>query len=99
MGSISGSIDRVTVHAQCKSDEGRADARIYMRLGGDTGRSSQYRLTTGWVDYSYSRTSRPGGGSWSWNYINSLQCGIEMQTNNDPEAACTLIWVEVEFTV
>jgi len=101
-GSISGSIERVTVYTECKrvgDGSTAADARIYMRLGGEDPRSSQFRLTEEWVDYSYSRTTRPGGGSWSWNYINNLQCGIELQLNTDDEAACTHVWVEVEFTV
>ncbi len=48
----------------------------------------------------YSRTSKPGGGSWSWADINNLQTGIELQLNSNNEvAACTSIWVVVEFTV
>jgi hypothetical protein len=98
-GVITGSINRVTVYAQCIGSEGNADGRIYMRLGGTAVRNSEFSLTQEWIDYSYSRTSRPGGGSWTWNNINDLQVGIELQLNNDQRVACTLVWVEVEFIV
>ncbi|MCW3997479.1 MAG: hypothetical protein NWF10_02800 [Candidatus Bathyarchaeota archaeon] len=101
VGSISGTIERVTVYAQCKSLVQQGDGRIYMRLGGTQARGSEFSLSVAWTDYSYSRTSRPGGGSWTWNNINNLQVGIQLQSNFElfEEAACTLVWAEIEFTV
>jgi hypothetical protein len=72
-----------------------------MRLGGTQARGSEFSLSVAWTDYSYSRTSRPGGGSWTWNNINNLQVGIQLQSNFElfEEAACTVVWAEIEFTV
>ncbi len=94
---ISGSIEKVTVFTKGISTLGQADIRNYLILDGDNSRND-YELTTTWEDYSYT-TNRPGGGSWSWEDIDNLQCGVGLRLNSDFEARCTLVWVEIEFTV
>ena len=97
-GLISGSIEKVTVFTKGTSSIGQADIRNILRLGGDI-RQNEYRLSTNWEVYGYT-ANKPGGGSWTWEDINNLQCGVGLQLNSNNEIAkSTLVWVEIEFTV
>ncbi|MHA2326175.1 MAG: InlB B-repeat-containing protein, partial [Promethearchaeota archaeon] len=99
VGSISGSIERVSVITTCRSLQGNADVRLYQILPSETPRSAETRLSTSWEYYSYTRTQRLGGGSWSWADIDNLQIGVGLQLNSDDLAACTQLWVEIAFTL
>ncbi len=69
-----------------------------MRLDGDT-KQKDYGLSTNWEVFGY-KADRPGGGSWTWEDINNIQCGVGLKINGFLETAkCTLVWVEIEFTV
>lgn len=99
VGSMVGKIESVSVNARLTSMDGDADARVYLGLNGEVKNSKEFDLTQNWDDYSYA-SSKPGGGSWSWEDINELECGVGLQmTRSDEYAACTLVWVEVKFTV
>ena len=98
-GLISGSIDKVTVFTKAigTSIIGQADIRNILRLDGDT-RQNDYGLSTNWEVYGYT-ANRPGRGSWTWEDIDNLQAGVGLKLNSALEAKCTLVWVEIEFTV
>ncbi|MCJ7714451.1 hypothetical protein MUO66_08350, partial [Candidatus Bathyarchaeota archaeon] len=96
-GLISGSIDKVTVFTKGTSSIGQADIRNILRLGGDT-RQNEYGLSINWEVYGYT-ANRPGGGSWTWEDVDNLQAGVGLKLYSDVEAKCTLVWVEIEFTV
>ena len=99
LGPMIGTIDSLTVNAKLTSMDGDADARVYLRLDGEEKRSPEFDLTQNWDNYSY-LSSKPGGGPWSWEDINELDCGVGLQiTKNDNYVACTLVWVEIQFTI
>jgi FlaG/FlaF family flagellin (archaellin) len=58
--------------------------------------------TSGWTPYS-DAFSRPGGGTWTFTNINSLQIGVGLRSHNSSgnfrEARCTQVWVVIEYTV
>jgi plastocyanin len=98
-GSASGTINNVTVYNRCMRGSGSSNAygRTYLRLGGNNITGASYTLSSRWTDYS-NVLSRPGGGSWSWDDVDKLYCGVSLSSGSTREARCTLVWVVVDFT-
>jgi len=98
-GSASGTINSVTVYNRCVRGSGSGDAygRTCLRLGDESNNGDSYTLSRRWSDHS-NTFSRPGGGSWSWDDIDGLYCGVGLKPGPNREARCTLAWVVVDFT-
>jgi hypothetical protein len=98
-GTASGTINSVTVYNRCVRGSGSGDAygRTCLRLGNESNTGASYTLSKRWTDHS-DVLSRPGGGSWSWNDIDRLYCGVGLKPGPNREARCTLVWVVVDFT-
>jgi hypothetical protein len=98
-GSASGTINSVTVYNRCARGSGpkHAYGQTYLRLGDNYITGASYNLATRWTDYS-DTFSRPGGGSWSWDDVDELYCGVGLKPGSNSEARCTLVWVVVDFT-
>jgi hypothetical protein len=98
-GSASGTINNVTVYNRCMRGSGSKNAygRTYLRLSDSYNAGASYTLSTTWTDHS-DVLSRPGGGSWSWDDVDELYCGVSLKRGSSNEARCTLVWVVVDFT-
>jgi hypothetical protein len=96
--SVSGTIDSVTVFVRCQCDRSNAAyAQTYIKLGDNYSNGTQYALSTKWTDHSDS-LAKPGGGSWSWDDIDNIQCGVGLNPGSNKKASCTLVWIVVDFT-
>ncbi len=98
-GTASGTINNVTVYNRCVRGSGSGDAygQTYLKLGDESNTGDSYTLPRRWTDHS-NTFSRPGGGSWSWNDIDDLYCGVSLKPGENRDARCTLVWVVVDFT-
>jgi hypothetical protein len=105
VGSMTGTITSVTVKivaiatTQNSGQDVRAQTTIY--YSGNYRDGTDNALTTNWVTYSDSFT-KPGGGSWTFSNIDSLQIGVGLQSHDSSgtwrEARATQVWVEINFT-
>jgi len=74
----SGTISSVTVYAVArKTTTASTTIRLMLRLGGVETFSSALTLTTSYALKS-SVVARPGGGSWTWDDITSLEAGVQL---------------------
>ena len=97
--SPSGTINSVTesIRVYVTSTSGPY-AQTYLRLGSTSITGSQWTPTTAntWTTHSDTLT-RPGGGSWSWTDINSLDGGVVLNRTSGTTVECTLVYVVVDF--
>jgi uncharacterized repeat protein (TIGR02543 family) len=103
----SGTITSVTVHMWLRtggSTPTQASAEALLRVGTTTVTGTAFQLTmTGWNDYSTTFTGRPGGGSWAWTDIDSLQAGVAVRrcqntSGGDPvRTYCTQVYAVVNY--
>ena len=97
--SLLGAITSVTVYFKVwSSADETATATPRFRLGTSETTGTAQTLTTTKVTYSEILT-RPGGGSWAWTDINSLQAGIGLYMGalvTNPY--CSHLYLYVQFT-
>lgn len=98
-GAASGAVNSVTVYNRCVRGSGSKNAysQTYLRVGDSYNTGASYALSRRWTDHS-DVLSRPGGGSWSWDDVDELYCGVSLKRGSSNEARCTLVWVVVDFT-
>ena len=112
--SLSGNINSVTVHIIVRksgsSNDNHLDAYSIVRLSSGTVKTGQiHDLTSTWIEYSDSYTTKPselGSGTWTWNDVNDLQIGVGLRSHESSSwfwhdwtyAQCTQVWVEINYT-
>jgi len=113
--SPTGTINSVTVYFEAMAVPAptQPSAQTVIRIGttnyyGGTsttiGVGTTLTLTTSYATYSNTYLTKPGGGSWGWADINSLQAGVALRQATsgvqDPSRAshCTHVWVVVNYT-
>jgi hypothetical protein len=94
-----GTIDNVVVFAMVRgsSTSGLASTRI--KTGGSTFNGSNYNVTTSlYENISTTYLTNPAGGNWTWDNVNSLQAGVQLNnpTNSD-NTRCTYVYVVVNY--
>ncbi len=103
----SGIINSVTVYVRCrKSGTGLlVFTRPVLRVGSTDFPSifnineDRRTLSSSWTTYYRTWTTNPSTGEpWSWNYIDSLEAGVDLRGASTTEARCTQVWVEVNYT-
>jgi hypothetical protein len=94
----SGAINSVTVYFRGKRNAGTGHAHPRLRLGTTNVDGTQVDVTTSFVT-SNEVLARPGGGSWSWSDIDSLQAGVGLYNSSAPYyTACSWLYVVVDYT-
>jgi hypothetical protein len=112
--SLSGTINSVTVYFEARAvpTPTQPSAQTVIRIsstnyyGGTSttrGGGTTYTLTKSYATYSYTYSTKPGGGSWTWSDINSLQAGVALRSASGVygqayESRCTHVWVVVDYT-
>lgn len=97
----SGTINSVTVKGYFKTgDEGQT---ITLGMWDGTTLVEGDAVDPGQVDYtivSYSRTTNPAGGTWTWADVNSLEITAKSNKAGAPPGdwRCTEFWIEVDYT-
>ena len=104
-GSVTGTITSVTVKtvamatSQNSNNDVHARTRIYFST--QYGSGTDNTLTLGWTTYS-DTFAKPGGGSWTFANIDSLQIGVGLRSHQSSStwryAEATQVWVEITFT-
>ena len=107
-GSASDRINSVTVRVRCikyGTDSDRSYARTALRVGSTVYVGNRNTLGSSWTVYSTTYSTKPGGGSWTWSDIDSLQAGVRLASGDTSGgysslsiARCTQVWVEVNHT-
>jgi len=107
----SGTINHITVYANCKGDVSVTQASLKIAIKSGTGagapdtpsESAEKTVTTSYAEYSNQWTTNPATTSaWTWDEIDALQAGIALK---EPEPAkaymtkCTQVYVVVDYTV
>ncbi len=97
----SGTIDNVTVYVMAR--ETVSDSDIYVgtriKLGASTSNGSLRALTTSYVLYSDTFTTKPGGGSWTWTDIDNMEIGQLLSSVTGKAALGTQIYAVVNYTI
>jgi hypothetical protein len=96
-----GTITAVIVHFRFKASIGGFPSyeQPFLRLGVNETAGTEVSDATGSY-YNFSETlARPGGGSYSWSDINSLQVCIGLKKHATPATGpyCTQVYIEVQF--
>ena len=92
-----GTITAVAVYFRCRtSGAGVQQATPRLRLGTSETTGSAQTVTGTWTTYSQT-LARPGGGSWDWADIPSLQGGVGLTEGANP-AWCSWLYVEITYT-
>jgi len=105
----SGTINHITVYANCKAAlaPDQASLKIAFKSGTGTGapdtvsESSELTLTTEYTDYSNQWSTNPATSSaWTWDEIDKLQAGISLRRCKATFAhsRCTQVYVVVDYT-
>ncbi len=101
-GGQLGKITKVTIwfRARYSMLNGTAKARTQI-LSGTIYSGSFQDLTNTWANYSTEYANHPGGGSWTWAQVNSLQAGFHSETvgngSSATQAEITQVWVVVDY--
>jgi len=99
--SQTGTITSVTAYMRAFSTgaAGGEDARIIWKLGVSEVESADKGISrTAFTDYSDTRTLDPGGGSWDWSDINSLEIGSRAKTLGTGETIqVSEYWIVVTY--
>lgn len=90
-------IQSVSTMARVRAESSVRSFRTVLVLGANSSFGGPHAEGT---SYS-SRTdviSRPGGGSWAFSDLNSLQIGIELVATPTVARRCTSLWLIVDYT-
>ena len=98
--TLIGVITAVTVYFRARraTTSSGQTATPRLVLGASTTTGTPVTLSTTFTTYSEA-LARPGGGSWAFSDINSLQAGVGLKgaVGND-NARCSQVYVEVTYT-
>ena len=105
-GSETGTINSVRVFVNARkyaNDPDNSYAETYLRVGSTNTYGAENVLTGSYQVYSSVYTTKPGGGSWTWADIDTLQAGVRLKSGDIEGsyvsiARCTQVWVEVNYT-
>jgi hypothetical protein len=106
--AVTGTINSITVHARLYSGSAASPNRGYgtikIKTGGVEYNGTEVLLAAQpysgsiWPDYSYTWTTNPGGGAWSWSAINGLQVGVTLREESSGSVtAITYEYVVVDY--
>jgi len=93
-------INKVTVKTRCR-DNNNADSRIsaVAKKGGDTLVGDAINYRSSWQDEEMEFTTKPGGGAWTVDDINSTEFGVRAGiVNGGLSIDCSKIEVDIEWT-
>jgi len=97
----SGTINKITVYFCCRYILSEGYAYAVIKSNSTTWSGSQKILSGSWVLYSQEWATNPADDeAWSWDDIDALQIGAELENgdNFDEESQCTQVYVEVDYT-
>jgi hypothetical protein len=95
--SPSGTINSITEYISVDTTSASNYAKTTIELGSNTLTGSQWTPTVNTWQTDSTVFARPGGGSWSWTDIASLQGGVVLNRASGT-IECTLVWIVVNFS-
>jgi len=96
-----GVIEKVTVYARLREDNGDAYAKIAINPGfaASTWITEEINLNDFWWTWYCSMTTNPYTGvAWTWEEIDSLAVGVGLKATSESSAMATQIYVKVDYT-
>ena len=106
--AVTGTINSVTVNVRLYAGSAVAGQRSYgtvkIKTGGVEYNGTESQIASQpysgsiWPNYSYTWTTNPGGGAWTWSAINGLQAGVQLREESASQpSAITYCYVVVDY--
>ena len=98
--SLTGKINSVAVHINCKGTQPGVGACTRIKTHGAARNGDDITLTTSYANYSTTYDINPETGeAWTWDEINALQAGVGLERPlSGEDSRCTQVWVDVDYT-
>jgi len=100
-GSVSGTIESVTIKVLVRNTTGNEGIQLGMSNGtNDTLNAAVLGIPNTYTEYSYTRTQDPAGGTWDWTDITNLQGAVRTQQNGSGWSGAirvTQMWFEIVY--
>lgn len=96
-------VNFIKVFARCRKTGGSPQAVFIIRVSGtsqEKAEEEKFAPTTSYALYSGTWTSPPGGGSWTYDGIKDLQCGLKLVAGGKTATMNnTQLYCEVDYTL